>query len=157
MSICGPICRRIAAASLRFLARSATDRFLKIHLNRVFTGRTLIALLGHELQHAVEVADAGGVDSVADLRDLYRRLGEKTGMRPVRHPAARQAGLYRSPGAEPPRATPDLRARADRRGAASRRWKTSATGRIGPAATPASSRPSGPSEPTQADTELVRQ
>ena len=32
--------------TLRFLARSTTDTFLRIHLNRVFTGRTLIALLG---------------------------------------------------------------------------------------------------------------
>jgi hypothetical protein len=78
--------------SLRFLARSATDRFLKIQLNRAFTGKTLVALLGHELQHAVEVADAGSVDSVADLRDLYRRLGETTGMDQFDTLAARQVG-----------------------------------------------------------------
>jgi hypothetical protein len=78
--------------SLRFLARSATDRFLKIHLNRTFNGRTLVALLGHELQHAVEVADAWGVDSAADLRDLYRRLGETTGKDQFDTVAARQVG-----------------------------------------------------------------
>jgi hypothetical protein len=78
--------------SLRFMARSATDCFVKIQLNRVFTGRTLVALLGHELQHAVEVADAGTIESVADLRDLYRRLGESTGVDQFDTLAARQVG-----------------------------------------------------------------
>ena len=78
--------------TLRFLARSTTDTFLRIHLNRVFTGRTLIALLGHELQHAVEVAEAGGVGSVAELRALYQRLGEKRGADQYDTAAARRAG-----------------------------------------------------------------
>ena len=78
--------------SLRFLARSTTTHFLKIHLNRRYTGSTLIALLGHELQHAVEVADAGGIDSVEDLRNLYRRLGERIGADQFDTAAARQAG-----------------------------------------------------------------
>jgi hypothetical protein len=78
--------------ALRFLARSATDHFVKIHLNRVFSSKTLVALLGHELQHAVEIADAGGIDSAADLRSLYRRLGEKTGVDQFDTLAARQVG-----------------------------------------------------------------
>jgi hypothetical protein len=78
--------------SLRFLARSATDRFLRICLNRVFHSKTLVALLGHELQHAVEVADADGIDSVADFRELYRRLGETTGSDQFDTLAARQVG-----------------------------------------------------------------
>jgi hypothetical protein len=78
--------------SLRFLAHSATDYFLKIHLNRQFTGKTLIALLGHELQHAVEVADAGGIGSAEDLRALYRRLGEPTGIDQFDTAAARNVG-----------------------------------------------------------------
>jgi hypothetical protein len=78
--------------ALRFLARSRTDSFLKIHLNRVFTGKTLIALLGHELQHAVEVADAGGVASVGELRALYQRLGERTGPDQFDTIAARKVG-----------------------------------------------------------------
>jgi hypothetical protein len=78
--------------SLRFLARSATDLFLKIHLNRAFNSQTQVALLGHELQHAVEVADSHGVNSVADLRDLYRRVGERTGIDQFDTLAARQVG-----------------------------------------------------------------
>jgi hypothetical protein len=78
--------------SLRFLARSATDRFLRICLNRAFNSKTMVALLGHELQHAVEVADADGIDSVADFRSLYRRLGEATGNDQFDTLAARQVG-----------------------------------------------------------------
>jgi hypothetical protein len=78
--------------ALRFLARSQTDSFLKINLNRAFTGRTLIALLGHELQHAVEVADAGGIASAEGLRALYQRLGQRTGLDQFDTFAARKVG-----------------------------------------------------------------
>lgn len=78
--------------ALRFLARSATDCFVKISLNRVFTGGTLVALLGHELQHALEVADAGDIASAEDLRALYRRVGERTGPDQFDTAAARRVG-----------------------------------------------------------------
>jgi hypothetical protein len=78
--------------SLRFLARSATDHFVKIQLNRVFQGRTLVALLAHELQHAVEVAESGQVDSADDLRRLYRRVGIRTGADQYDTVAAQRAG-----------------------------------------------------------------
>ena len=38
----------------------------------------LVALLGHELQHAVEVADDGTVNSEEALRGLYERIGIRT-------------------------------------------------------------------------------
>ena len=78
--------------ALRFLARSQTDSFPKINLNRAFTGITLVALLGHELQHAVEVADAGGIASAEDLRALYQRLGQRTGLDQFDTFAARKVG-----------------------------------------------------------------
>jgi hypothetical protein len=78
--------------SLRFLARSATDCFVKISLNRAFTGGMLVALLGHELQHAAEVADAGDIASASDLRKLYRRVGERTGPDQFDTVAARRVG-----------------------------------------------------------------
>jgi len=34
-----------------------------------------IAALGHELRHAVEIADAPSVVDVASLGELYRRIG----------------------------------------------------------------------------------
>ncbi len=51
--------------SMRFIARSATDRFVRIQLNADYSNHTLVALLGHELQHVVEVADHAEVQSPA--------------------------------------------------------------------------------------------
>ncbi len=78
--------------SLRFLARSASDHFVKIQLNRVFHGKTLVALLAHELQHAVEVAESGQINSADDLRQLYRRVGVLTGADKYDTVAAQRAG-----------------------------------------------------------------
>lgn len=78
--------------SLRFLAMSATTRFLRVQLNRADSRLWLVALLGHELQHAVEVADARDVQSASDLKDLYLRIGVATGPNAFDSMAARQAG-----------------------------------------------------------------
>ena len=51
------------------------------------------ALLGHELQHAVEVAEAPGIHSAGDLRALYREIGVRTGADSYDSIAARQAGF----------------------------------------------------------------
>jgi hypothetical protein len=61
--------------SLRIMGRSATDRFVHISLNGQHARHMLVALLGHELQHAVEVADAPDVASDEALSGLYRRIG----------------------------------------------------------------------------------
>jgi hypothetical protein len=78
--------------SLRFLARSATHRFLRIQLSLSDSTLWRVALLGHELQHAIEVANAPGVDSSESLRALYRRIGVATGPDSYDSVAARQAG-----------------------------------------------------------------
>ena len=65
--------------SLRFAARSTTHRFLTISLNRHYDQPTLIAFLGHELQHANEVAGARDVNSAEDLRAFYQRIGFRVG------------------------------------------------------------------------------
>jgi hypothetical protein len=78
--------------SLRFIVRSATDRFLRIQVNRAFDRATQVAMLGHELQHAVEVADAPDVSSAGDLRALYHRVGVRTGPDTYDSVAAQQAG-----------------------------------------------------------------
>jgi hypothetical protein len=78
--------------SLKFLARSATDRFVLVSLNITHSWPTLIALLGHELQHAVEVADAPGVTSDDGLRALYRDIGVPVGRDAYDSKAAQIAG-----------------------------------------------------------------
>jgi hypothetical protein len=64
-----------AGGSLRFLGCSATDRFVLVSINEAHSWPTKIALLGHELQHVTEVADATDVRSADGLRALYRRIG----------------------------------------------------------------------------------
>src|SRR5262249_49621780 len=53
-----PDMRDSIGGSLRFLGKSATHRFLRIQVNRADAPIWRVALLGHELQHAVEVARA---------------------------------------------------------------------------------------------------
>ena len=90
--------------SMRFLARSATDRFVRIQLNADCSNHTLVALLGHELQHVVEVADHAEVQSPGDLRDFYRRTGVRTGPDTFDSDAARRVGylvrseIFKKPG-----------------------------------------------------------
>ena len=78
--------------SLQFLARSATDRFVRIRINRNSSHLWQTALLGHELQHAVEVANSPDVESTSGLRALYRRIGVRTGVDAFDSMAAQQAG-----------------------------------------------------------------
>ena len=78
--------------SLRFITRSATTRFLRVQLNRSLSEPTLVALLGHELQHAVEVAGAPDITTADGLRRLYRRVGVRTGPDTYDSVAARETG-----------------------------------------------------------------
>ena len=79
-------------ASMRFLATSASDRFVKIHLDANHNPHVLVALLGHELQHVVEVAQNRSIRSADDLRVFYREKGVRTGPDSFDSEAARQMG-----------------------------------------------------------------
>jgi len=87
-----PDMRESIGGSLRFLAKSATHRFLRVQLNRADAPLWRVALLGHELQHAVEVAEAGDISSSNDMRALYHRIGVRTGPDAYDSMAAREAG-----------------------------------------------------------------
>ena len=77
---------------LEFMAAGGDVRFLRISLGRQFQRPILVALLGHELQHAVEVADAPGVRSATQLEALYRSIGHPVGRHRYDSVAARFAG-----------------------------------------------------------------
>ena len=93
-------------ASMRFLATSASDRFVRIQLDARHNSNVLVALLGHELQHAVEVADNAAIRSADDLRVFYRDTGLRTGPDSFDSDAAREMGylvraeLLARPGAD---------------------------------------------------------
>jgi len=78
--------------SLRLLGNSATDRFLLVSLNGRNSRQMLVALLGHELQHAVEVADAPDVRNEKALAELYRRIGVRRAIESWDSIAAQQVG-----------------------------------------------------------------
>lgn len=64
---------------LEFMGHAGTERYLRITVGSLHHLNVLVALLGHELQHAAEVADAPDVLSAADFTGLYRRIGVSSG------------------------------------------------------------------------------
>jgi hypothetical protein len=51
------------------------QRYLRIQINRNGSPTELISLMGHELRHAIEVAEATDVRDEPALERLYRRIG----------------------------------------------------------------------------------
>jgi hypothetical protein len=69
-------CGGAVAACLRFVAPQGSARRVLIVLDRFGRSRSdLIALLAHELQHALEIAEAPQVVDDASFRDFYESSG----------------------------------------------------------------------------------
>ena len=60
---------------LMLLPLANHQRYLRIQINRTGTPTELISLMGHELRHAIEVADATDVRDERALERLYQRIG----------------------------------------------------------------------------------
>ncbi len=60
---------------LLFVTAAGGVRYIRVRIACRLTGITQIAMLGHELRHAVEVAAAPWVVDEASLADEYRRIG----------------------------------------------------------------------------------
>jgi len=66
------------------MADSAGYRFLRITLDPNLQGTTVVEMIAHELQHALEIVRAPEVTDVDTLRALYQRIGyqrERNGQR----------------------------------------------------------------------------
>jgi hypothetical protein len=63
------------AGALTWMSATGTFRYVRISLNPALSMETLIAALGHELQHALEVAMAPEIRSVRSLEAFYSRHG----------------------------------------------------------------------------------
>ena len=78
---------------LRFLSAAAGSRFVVIELACIRPRFDQIATFGHELHHALEIAAAPAVVSVATLAAYYQRIGTETtgaaGTRTFETPSAR--------------------------------------------------------------------
>jgi hypothetical protein len=82
-----------APARLEFMTLSGGDRFVLVTIDRVgISPGRLIGLLAHELQHAVELAEAPDVSDVEGFRRLYGRLG---GQHSTRFETAEAAQIMR--------------------------------------------------------------
>ena len=60
---------------LTFVGSGGGFRYVLVRLGRVLNRAQQIALLGHELQHAVEIADAPEIVDTVSLAQQYRRFG----------------------------------------------------------------------------------
>jgi hypothetical protein len=67
------------AGQLQFVEAAGAVRYVRIKLDCRAARPSVICLLAHELQHAVEVADEPGVVDQASMEQFYRRVGIDTG------------------------------------------------------------------------------
>ena len=65
-----------ASGALRFVGASASFRFVHVSLDQSLTHTELVAVLGHELQHAVEIAGSPDVRDLESFRRYYQQQGE---------------------------------------------------------------------------------
>jgi hypothetical protein len=64
---------------LTIVPGAQAQRYLRIHIRADLTRNEAIALVGHEMRHALEVAEAPDVHDAAGLIRLYRRIGHSSG------------------------------------------------------------------------------
>ena len=73
-----PALRKKLAGTLTWLAATPSNRYVRISLNPEIARDSLIAALGHELQHALEVAEAPWIVDPPSLQAYYEKHGLKT-------------------------------------------------------------------------------
>jgi hypothetical protein len=69
------------AGRLTWMAATRNFRYVRISLNPEIGGDLAVATLGHELQHAVEVADAPAIVDAESLAAYYQKNGVRVGTR----------------------------------------------------------------------------
>jgi hypothetical protein len=66
---------RPSAGQLTFVSAVAGYRYVHVRVARLGSADLQIALIGHELRHAVEIADAPGVVDPSSMAREYERIG----------------------------------------------------------------------------------
>lgn len=77
---------------LMMLPRAHEHRYVRIQIALRGAADDSVALLGHELQHAVEVAEAGDVFDQDGMTRLYQRIGMRGGEHVYDTTAAQEMG-----------------------------------------------------------------
>ncbi len=68
------------AGRLTFMSSAGGLRYVLVRIACTLEGRAQIAMLGHELRHAVEIADAGSIVDQPSLAEAYQRIGFLSGV-----------------------------------------------------------------------------
>ena len=66
------------AGHISLVSAAGGWRYLRLSVGARYGGRLRIAILGHEIQHAVEIAEAPSAVDQASVESLYRRIGFRT-------------------------------------------------------------------------------
>ena len=82
-------------AFLSWVSNTPMLRYVRISLAHTLAPWTRVEMLGHEMQHAVEVAEAGWVRNEEDMARLFIQIGRRTRVshRRFETDAALEAGL----------------------------------------------------------------
>lgn len=60
---------------LMLLSKTSGHRYVRIQVRTTLSPDQIISTIGHELQHALEIAEAPGVCDEKSMRRFYQRLG----------------------------------------------------------------------------------
>lgn len=66
------------AGATRFVTRAGGQRYVRVTLYGWWSTNQTVSLIGHELQHAVELASAGWVVDHATCLELFHAIGRRT-------------------------------------------------------------------------------
>lgn len=69
---------RTLAGRLLLLPMAGPHRYLRIQVRGDLPQRELIALIGHELRHALEIADEPAVRDASTMLTFYQKIGHPT-------------------------------------------------------------------------------
>ena len=81
---------QVPRARTKLVAAAGATRFLRIGINVGLPDGDVTALLAHELQHAVEIAERTDVRDDEGVRRLYRAIGQSSGRDAFETDAARE-------------------------------------------------------------------
>jgi hypothetical protein len=73
-----PLLKKRVAGMLTWIAATAQHRYVRVSINPELSTDMAISTLGHELQHALEIASASDVVSEKTMEKFYRAHGEST-------------------------------------------------------------------------------
>jgi hypothetical protein len=69
---------RVDGGYLRFATVAGQSRWVQVLVNPRRPINQILAMIGHELQHAVEISETSSVVDEATMAELYRRIGIKS-------------------------------------------------------------------------------